>query len=260
MRELDAHIRRSRLLIALVALVGCAPPEPTAPDAAGRALEYLRTTTHEAGIDVAVAVQIYGEQSDDRRADAVVAALRARARAQDLASFGPLLERAKPPFPAASAARLPPALAGGRSDDDGDEARVCMQAMLACRIDALCREFAEREASGSILTHQAVWLLFGRWMDCSHDLDVESLRHRYAARLFAETRADPEPSDLFFERLAMLGSLGFGSALEPAWLAALRASQQPEGCFPASAGVRCHPHPTALALWALAHARQEGAP
>jgi len=100
-----------------------------------------------------------------------------------------------------------------------------------------------------------VWLLFAHWTECGLDLDVEALRHRYAARLLAEARSDPEPSDLFFERLAVLGSLGFGAAIEARWLDVLHASQQAEGCFPASAEIPCHPHPTALALWALGHAK-----
>jgi hypothetical protein len=111
------------------------------------------------------------------------------------------------------------------------------------------------EARRSALTHQAVWVLFARWLGCDVGLDVEDLRRRYAARLLVELRAEADPSDLFFERLAVLASLGFAGSIERSWLDALLASQQLEGCFPASADVPCHPHPTALALWALGHAQ-----
>jgi hypothetical protein len=130
---------------------------------------------------------------------------------------------------------------------------ACPIEALGCVLSDACRAFADLEASGGILTHQAVWLLFAHWRGCALPIDLEPRARRYAGRLLAEARADAVPSDLFCERLALLGHLGFGAAIEPRWIEALLAAQQPEGCFPASATVRCHPHPTALALWALAH-------
>ncbi len=256
MQLVGAHALRTQLLTAALA-AACASGAPQGPagrDAAGRALEYLRTTRDEAGVDVAVAVQIYREQTGDPRADAAFEALRARLRGGDVERFAALLRAPKPPFPAGS---VPPPLPRGTSpvaDEDDDRTRSCLPEALACQISDDCRAFARREASGSVLTHQAAWLLFARWAGCPLDLDADALRARYAAGLLAELRAEPHPSDLFFERLAVLGSLGFGRAIERQWLDALLASQRPEGCFPANESTPCHPHPTALALWALGHA------
>ena len=124
--------------------------------------------------------------------------------------------------------------------------------MLSCSVSDACLEFATRDAWGKALTHQALWLLFAHWRGCALPVDADALRRRYAARLLAEARADGESSDLFFERLAMIGHLGYAAAIDPAWIETARASQQPQGCFPPAPSARCHPHSTALALWALA--------
>ena len=222
---------------------------------AARALDYLRTTGDETGVDVLVAVEVYGELSGDRRAAGAVGAARKRVPQTELERFGPLLGRAKPPFPPASPAELeaPPGAPDLGPTDGDPRAGTCPVEALSCSVSEACLEFAARDTWGKTLTHQALWLVFAHWGACELPVDVDALRRRYAVRLLAEARADPKPSDLFFERLALLGHLGYASAIEPAWIEAARASQQPQGCFPASEAARCHPHPTALALWAMGH-------
>jgi hypothetical protein len=246
-----------RLLTFAAAILAAAVGATAAGDdpVAGRALAYLRTTGDEAGVDALVAVEVYGELSGDSRAAGVVRATRRRVSPADLERFGALLGRAKPPFPQASAAELdaPPGAPDLGATDRDPRAGTCPVEALSCSFGDACLGFAARDTWGKALTHQALWLVFAHWRGCKPPVDADALRRRYAARLAAEARADPVPSDLFFERLALLGHLGYGAAVEPAWIEALRASQQPEGCFPASPSARCHPHSTALALWALGH-------
>jgi hypothetical protein len=246
-----------RLLTLAAAILAAAVGAAAAKDDPGAApaLDYLRTTGDETGVDVLVAVEVYGELSGDPRAAGVVRAARRRMAPAETERFGALLGRAKPPFPPASAAELdaPPGAPSLGATDGDPRAGTCPVEALSCSVSDACLEFAARDTWGKTLTHQALWLVFARWGGCKLPVDVDALRRRYAARLLAEARADPKPSDLFFERLALLGHLGYGAAIEPAWIEAVRASQQPQGCFPASESVRCHPHPTALALWALGH-------
>lgn len=231
--------------------------------AAARALAYLESTQDEMGIDVLVVLQIYGALSADARAAGIVEARRGTISERDLELYGTLLEIEKRAFPFAAASELdlPPVKATDLAEEFDDErVRSCPIDALSCRTPAACIEFATANSWGKVLTHQAVWLLFTKWAGCDRVLDADALRRVYASRLVAEAQLDPRPSDLFFERLAVLGHLGFASAIEPQWFDALRASQQPEGCFPAGPDARCHPHPAALALWALAHEASNSRP
>ena len=254
MLGLDAHVRRTPLPIVtflLAAAAACAPAAARDP-AAALALEYLRTTKAETGVDVLVSVEVYGAWTGDPRAAEVVQQARARILPADLERYGALLGSVKPAFPDARASKLePPITISPAADIPDDRSRTCPLEVLSCDASASCIEFASRDASGTALTHQALWLVFAHWRGCRLPIDVDGLRRRYAGRLLAEIRADPTPSDLFFERLALLATLGYASTIDPAWIEALRASQRPEGCFPADAAVACHPHPTALALWVL---------
>jgi hypothetical protein len=249
------------LASALVA--ACSPGARLAPAdrlVADRALDYLESTEDEMGVDVLIVTQAFGELVGDARARAVVEARRVGARPEQLARYGVLLEVAKPPFLESSLAGVPLPTGIPDPSDTLEDGRVqsCVDRLLTCDVPPECIDYAELDAWGYVLTHQAVWLLIAEWLGCEVPVDVETLRHRYASRLVAETRFDPVPSDLFFERLAMLGHLGFAGELEAEWVQSLRDAQQPEGCFPVDATVRCHPHPTALALWSLAHAARVG--
>jgi hypothetical protein len=255
--------RRAALLIAWLALGACSreePPPPRVPASQspeGRALEYLRKTPDEMGVDVLVAVQIYGELAGDSRAERVVEAQLGRMRPDDMERYGVLLDASKRSFLAEPAPETSAEPNGALLADDDARAETCPADLLAeCVVTDSCRQFALAPARGRALTRQAAWLLFSRWRGCEPGVEVDSLRREYAARLLSELRADPTPGDLFFERLALLGSLGFAGAIEPRWIESLLASQRPEGCFPADATHPCQAHPTALALWALAHARR----
>jgi uncharacterized protein DUF4735 len=246
---------RAAVMLAVV-LSACAPEAGLSAEdqaIADGALEYLGTTEDEMGVDVLVILSSYGQLADDPRAFEIVDARRSTARPEDLALFGALIDIDKRAFePSTLDGVAPPADTPDPAAVD-DRVQGCVLEMLSCTVSAECSAFAELDSWGYVLTHQAVWLLFAHWLGCAIPLDADALRHRYAARLVAEAAADPVPSDLFFERLGVLGHLGFGDAIDPAWLDALRASQEPTGCFPADDAVRCHPHPTVLALWALIH-------
>lgn len=261
---MEPRARRSRLLTGL-GLVGClgalataCAPERVPDEAATRALEYLESTDDELGVDVLVSMQIYAELSGDAHGDAVVEARLPDIRPSDLARYGGFLAIDKPVLSPRSLEGVPAPV--GTPDprmtlDDSRDA-VCPEQMLSCTADASCIDYALLDGWGYVLTHQALWILLASWGGCElpPEIDLDERREEIAARLVAEMRVDPSPGDLFFERLAMLGHLGFASEIEPAWLDALRDAQQPDGCFPVDAVTRCHPHPTGLALWTLGHA------
>jgi hypothetical protein len=260
---------------AIASLVACPSGKPspippiTDPPGWSAALEgalgYLATTTAEFGVDALVAVQIVGELTGDPRAEQVVVSRRPAMRPQDLERYGLLLEVPKPVLEGASLAGVQPS---PTTPDPGmlppaGEPNIlvtCLTEVLQCRLSETCRAFVELDDQwGYVLTHQAVWILFARWAGCPLPVDLESRRRTFGANLVKEIRADPGFSDLAAERLAMLGHLGFGREIEPAWISTLLAAQTAEGCWRPRADRPCHPHPTALALWALALARSAGA-
>lgn len=224
------------------------------------AVEYLRTTDDEMGIDVLVVLHAFGQLTGHEGALETAEARTDRIRPAELERFGALLEIEKPPLGARTLEEvtLPTETPDPGAALDDRRVQTCVEEMTECRVSPECLDYAMLDSWGYVLTHQAVWLIFAEWLGCDVPLDVDALRERYAARLVAEARFDPRPSDLFFERLAMLGQLGYEQEIEPEWVDALRASQDPAGCFPVDETVRCHPHPTALALWTLAHASRAG--
>ncbi len=252
------------LLAAAVTGAGCADdawraprPIPTEyqPAAAG-ALDYLETTGDELGPDVVVAIQVYAELTGDARADEVAEARRTSLRPSDVERFGALFEVSKQPLSPVSL-EVGPGPAPDPDDELDDRVATCPEEILDCTISSECEEMIALDGRGGyVLTHQAVWLVFHAWMGCTSSVDLEERRRTFAAALVRETRADPVVSDLYAERLAMLGQLGFAASIEPAWIDALLAAQRAEGCFPAGDTIACHPHPTGLALWTLAHTRE----
>ncbi|MCB9596142.1 MAG: DUF4735 domain-containing protein [Sandaracinaceae bacterium] len=263
--------RAAAVALAFVLCGGCAMEtagvfepvggEPARADrvgpAAHRALDYLEVTDAEMGVDVVIAMQIFGAVRDDARALEVAEARRDSPRPSDLERYGFLLDIDHPAFDAGTLDGLVPSATTPDPADVLEDGRVgiCLEEVLACAVTAPCIDYLELDDRwGYVLTHQAVTLLFARWVGCDLDLDVEARRKTFAVNLVAEIRADPVPSDLFYERLAMLGHLGFASAMEPAWLESLLDSQDAQGCFPLGPELPCHPHPTGVALWALAHA------
>lgn len=235
--------------------LGCAPPSE-AELAASRALDYLETTEDELGLDVVVAIQIYADRRDDARAAEVAERLRARLRPDDLARYGALLDVDKPAFAPGSLDGVAASATEPDPSDDlmDDRVVVCLDEAMTCEITDTCRGFVALEDRwGYVLTHQAVFLLFARWNGCEGSPDPEPRRHGFAANLVREMEVDPEPGDLAFERMAMIAHLGFAGAIEDRWIDALLDAQREEGCFEVAPGSGCHPHPTGLALWVLAH-------
>ncbi|MCA9604658.1 MAG: DUF4735 domain-containing protein [Myxococcales bacterium] len=258
-------------LLSLLGLAGCAMEAsgigaPTTAPAEGdrvgpagrRALDWLATTDVEMGVDTLVSMQVYGERRGDPRGLEVAALRRDAPSAGDLARYGRLLEIDKTPFPPGSLDGVAPSATRPNPLDTLDDDRIvqCLDEVLACDVSPTCIEYLELDDRwGYVLTHQAVTLVFARWVGCDlAPLDVEARRRTFAANLIAELEADPYAWDLFYERVAMLGELGFASAIDPAWFETILRAQTAEGCFSPMPGDPCHPHPTGVALWALAHA------
>jgi len=245
-------LRPAALLALLTLAPGCLS-DGNEPGAA-RALDYLEATDDELGADVVFALQIYAALTGEPRAADIARARRARLAPADMARYGAFLDLDAPVLPAASLAGVaPPADAPDPEADLGDDrVATCPEGALSCDVSAQCEDFARLDSWGYVLTHQALWLLVGSWSGCALPVDVEAHRRALASRLAAEARFDPVAGDLFFERLTMLGHLGFADEIAPEWIEELLSSQRPEGCFPVDEATVCHPHPTALALWTLA--------
>lgn len=243
---------------ALCAL-GCAGPTEREL-AATRALEYLETTTDETGLDVVLATTIYAERRDDAYARRVVDVMLTRVRPVELERYGALLETDRSVFPRGSLDGVVVSTSTPDPADDWIDGDIgeCLDEALSCSVTDACRDFVALEDRwGYVLTHQAVWLLFARWTGCESGVDLEARRRVFAANLVRAMEHDPAPSDLAYERMAMIAHLGFADALEPAWVDALVDAQQPDGSFEVVPGSGGHPHPTGVALWVLALAPDE---
>jgi hypothetical protein len=244
----------------IVLLTACSGPAartvlPKETPPGPRAVEYLATTEDEMGIDVLLLVDVARERTASPVIEALVPRLQARV-GRDREGFTSLLGAPKPAFPAALGPLAPaPATAHRTHERDDDRTRHCPAAMLTCTLEPECIAFLRDDdgAGATYLTHRALALLIARWQRCALPFDADIHRRAMAARLVAELEADPHPSDLFFERLAVLGDLGFAGHFDPAWVHILATAQHPDGCYPASSTAPCHPHPTALALWAMTH-------
>lgn len=264
MHQLVPSLRRPRLLkpiVTLVLLAACAAetPQPQEDEvreaaireSAVRAAAYLTRTEELVSVDVIVAMLVYAEVSrDDYVEERAMRRLRLLPESA-LAPFGVALgsdhsvvvevtqvletlgEEPNPRF---------------ALSDDRDQ--LCPLAALACETSAECDEYSGGAFWGYALTHQALELVFEHWAECA--AAPEPRASRLAARLRAEARFDPEPSDLMSERMAMLGQLGYAREIQSDWIDALLASQAPSGAFLWAAEDEAHPHPTGMALWAFA--------
>jgi hypothetical protein len=92
------------------------------------------------------------------------------------------------------------------------------------------------------------------------NLDLEDLRSNLVARLRSEIETDSAYSETALERIATLGQLGHADELSPLWWPTIVGAQGGPGCWGVKRGGPCHPHPTVLALWALAHLDAARAP
>lgn len=233
-------------------LLALACEAPAAQLAAERAIEHLAITRDELGLDVVVSVQIYAAQKDDARAAEVAGELRAGLSASELERYGVLLDVEKTVF---AASRIGEAGGPPRPEDElgDDRSSRCLEEVLACSLAPDCVEYLELpDRGGYVLTHQAVSLLFARWIGCELPIDVDARRRAIGARLVEEMRSDPDATELAFERIAVLGHLGF--PIDPAEWDRVLGAQHENGCFSVAPGGECHPHPTGVAVWALAHA------
>ena len=135
---------------------------------------------------------------------------------------------------------------------DGDHDQRCPLEALSCELSPECEDYLGESTWGYSLTHQALTLVFV--YECDAGDPWQEARRRVASRLAHAHRADPAPSDLAFERVAMLAELGaeFRTNEETtAWWAMVSAVQNADGGFPWDGAGESHAHTTAVALWAL---------
>lgn len=292
MRDVRDPLRRAQLLIAF-AVFGCAPSAGVEPidagsndadsveasldaatiedasmeDASGSermlrierageaAIEDLARTTDEVGADVVVMLRVYGHARGSARALEVATLREAMLPAEARERFGILLDLEPATWPSTPLVPTEDDVTPNPEDDLGDDrAWRCPEQVLQCELEPRCVEFVELEGRGGfVLTHQALALVFARWLDCALPVDVDARRRAIATRLLAESYADGLESELAYERFAMLAELGFAEELAPFVDRVLNA-QRDDGCFPLGPDLPCHPHATGVALWALAHA------
>lgn len=256
---------RATALLALALALACQspidlPPDPdplvvASEDGARRALAYLSSTIELVTIDVVISMMVYAEVTGDP-----LAASQAERRLRlvpeaAITAFGPALGE----HPAHEASALPE-LEFDPDDipdpqmtlDDRDQ--TCPLAALSCESVAECDEYLALDLWGYPLTHQALTLVFAQWGGCENEDLVQ--RQRIGGRLLHAQRTDPGPSDLSSERMAMLGQLGFAGAIDDVWIDDLLRSQAADGAFYWEEGDDPHPHPTGVALWALASWRR----
>lgn len=258
------HFRSLAALPALIvlALTGCgtAPTDSrvaASDDTAARALAYLSSTSEVVGVDVVVGMLVYADVTGDAFAESL-SQRRLRLVPDDaVRAFGPALGAEHPAYAAQELQTFdidPAAPPDPRMTLD-DRDQTCPLEALACQSSPECEEYMSLDLWGYPLTHQALTLVFAQWGGCESQDDA--MRQRIGGRLQAAQRANPGPSDLASERLAMLGQLGFSAAIEDAWIESLIESQAADGAFFWEAGDETHPHPTGVGLWALASWRRE---
>jgi uncharacterized protein DUF4735 len=239
-------------------------PLPDWDDARSRALAWIEGAG-ELGIDALVFVDAAGKLAGDARAREVVTKRRATIPKKELARYEKLLDAPKPSFAIGTlegvepSASTPDSTMPAPQDDKGNSIiEKCLGEAVACKASRACVDFAsDKDRWGYVLAHQGAWLLLSHWSGCTPPVDVDELRSKIGASLVKETKvAGTLVNDLFVERLAILGALGFAKAYEGAWIEALRAAQDASGCWRVMPGQPCSAHTTALALLALEHARK----
>lgn len=285
MLGLDADLHRAHLLTPLAvparAVIGAAAtllllsPLPSEADPTSARpwldapLGYLVRTEDELGVDVAVLLRIVGQLTGDSRAIEVSEIRRLGFTEREIGLLAPLFALELPVLPPAPRAVAPIAPAplppepppAARTTADGRRANAvtCLEPAASCRLAPGCVDWAtDPRLAGLELTHQAAWLLFVRWRSCPLAIDAEALQRSLAGRLLGELALETRYSETHLERLATLGQLGSADRFEPEWLRTILRARSPAGCWGAAPEAPCHPHPTALALWALALAERAG--
>jgi uncharacterized protein DUF4735 len=239
-------------------------PPPSFDDAFGRALGWLETAG-ELGVDTLVFAEAAGQVAEDSRASLLTTHRRGAIGADELAGYGKLLGRPKSAFPATSLDGVRPSdgepeptMPAPQTASGGSLIETCLRAAVACNFPAECVTFASAaDRWGYVLAHQGTLLLLARWSGCSPPFEAEARRRSIGANLVKEASGASELDDLQLERLAVLGHLGFAQSYTPAWIEAVRAAQDDNGCWRVAPGQPCSAHATALALLVLAHAHRE---
>lgn len=249
---------------------GATPSDPGARPWLDAPLGYLLRTGDELGVDVALLLRVVGQLTGDSRASEVAEIRRLGFTDHEIGRLAPLFTLELPVLAAAGPTieplpppSLPPAPSpADRQTLDGRRANAatCLDRAAACELGPGCTDWAtDPRFVGLELTHQAAWLLFVRWRRCPVEIELEDLQIRLAGRLLGELVNDHDYSETHLERVATLGHLGYGDRTEADWVRTVLAARSPAGCWGAKPGGPCHPHPTALALWALALAERSGA-
>lgn len=248
------------VVAAALSSAGCGGDEAAPPATPKcRALHWLGSTPFEIGVDSLVMLDVAGELSGDPLNQAVISKRTPDVSPTELATYGGLLELDKPPFEALSLEgaqpnpgtpdpkQTAPLTATGESLIE-----VCLSTSVQCQAPPECEAYVNAtDAWGFVLTHQAVWLAFERWLGCTMPVDVDARRRGIAASLLKEATFDSTPGDLTTERLVMIGLLGAQASVDPAWVTSLREAAQAPGCFRAGPAGDCSTHTTALAVLAL---------
>jgi hypothetical protein len=123
--------------------------------------------------------------------------------------------------------------------------------------EVVAKTMFSETSEGYVLTHQYLALQFMKRGGCLDPVGEQALR-RAAERIAAEEERSEEFSDLFAERAAVLLYGDDRQLVEPFWIDAILASQEPSGAWSDEAfasrvyATAENPHTTALAFWALA--------
>jgi len=241
-------------------LVAALTPAPLAADAGGwmdGALDYLESTHDEFGGDVAVLLEVVAQLTGEPRAAAVATARRSTLPPDEREDLAPLFEIAKPILRRPGSAVGTGSAVAGSAAPSAEPIRTpihrCLKAAIHCELTPACLATVEdRAAPGFEAAHPAVWLLFVRWRGCRAPIDLDAMQRDLVERLEAELKRDPTYSEVSLERVATLGQLGYGAEIDPLWEPTILGARSEQGCWGVTYGAPCHPHPTVLALWALA--------
>ena len=129
------------------------------------------------------------------------------------------------------------------------------------RPEVVSRVVLSTTSTGYDLTHQFLALQYMKQNGCLSPSEQKVIGLA-AQRIAAEAQRDPEFSDLWAERLAVLLYGDYRRLVEMSWIEALIAKQEPSGAWSDPRFPRRfyktpeNPHTTVLAVWALAeHSR-----
>lgn len=101
-------------------------------------------------------------------------------------------------------------------------------------------------------THALIASIWAHEHGCLDDVEYARLRDLIVPQLVQAIEQRPGVDDAFVESVALLGFVGRGDLVDPAWVAAIRDAQQSDGGWKEEAGApTSSSHTTFLALWVL---------